>query len=112
MNGHQHYAEGEHELALADTKPTYSEAAGQHVARAAAHFAAALAWSALRTWSPEELSEGGCESPGCSPHLPCSPECEASYDMPLPVEFGPLDVLCDGSCGERAPHAIHTEPTP
>lgn len=76
MDGHDHYLEGEHQLRLADGKPTYSEAAAQHVERATSHFTAALAWSALWTEVPE---------PDAVP-------------------------LCDGSCGQQAPHHVHFEP--
>lgn len=57
MNGHQHYAAGEEQLALADTKVSYSPARTEHLAAAQVHFSAALAWSALTAWTPEELAE-------------------------------------------------------
>jgi hypothetical protein len=83
MNGHEHIEQGEHELAVADTKVTYGDAARAHVQRATAHFTAAVAYF-LADADPDELREAGCESPGCGPHRPCSPECEAGYDVPLP----------------------------
>lgn len=56
MNGREHIEAGEAQLALADTKTTYSEAAGAHVARAHAHFAAATALFLAET-DPAELTE-------------------------------------------------------
>jgi hypothetical protein len=54
MNGHEHIEAGEAELAVADTKTTYSDAARAHVMRAHAHFAAATALFLAET-DPDEL---------------------------------------------------------
>jgi hypothetical protein len=95
MNGHQHIAEGEHELAVANTKPTYSEAAAQHVARATAHFTAAVARFLAET-DPAELRDPDDEEQpvdnrphsricGISFHdhgVDCHPNCPTCHGVP------------------------------
>lgn len=57
MNGHDYYREGVELLAQASTKGSVTPARAALVAEAQAHLTAALAWSALQAWTPEELAE-------------------------------------------------------
>lgn len=96
MNGHEHIEQGEHELAVADTKTTYSDAARAHVERATAHFTAAVAIFLGET-DPAELRDDEVDEPLLG-----------YVGEPVPGVVGPPS--CDGSCGERTPHPVHFEP--
>lgn len=57
MNGHDYFREGVELLAQASTRGSVTPARAALVAEAQAHLTAALAWSALQAWTPEELTE-------------------------------------------------------
>ena len=53
MDAREHYLEGEHHLAEADGRSTYSDAAIHHTTRALAHFSASVASSLLAGGRPD-----------------------------------------------------------